>query len=107
LRTDPDRVQTPREIVRANAARDCVRLAENCLVFAHSHVRDKIPPKFTTAQNRIFTLKSAKFQELLSTEDFWWYYISRMESGQHDIAEAVHGYERDHIKTGKPFSTEQ
>lgn len=30
----------------------------------------------------------------------WWYYISRMEAGQKDIAEAVLGYERDHIKAG-------
>lgn len=30
----------------------------------------------------------------------WWYYISRMEAGQKDFAEAVLGYERDHIKAG-------
>ncbi|WP_193177243.1 AbiV family abortive infection protein [Oricola nitratireducens] len=105
LRTDPDRVQTPREIVRATAARDCVRLAENCLAHAHRHVSEKIPAKFTAAQNRLFTMKTAKFQEMLNVEDFWWYYISRMEAGQQDIAEAVLGYERDHIKTGKPFRT--
>lgn len=52
-------------------------------------------------------MKSAKFQEMLSTEDFWWYYISRMGAGQQDIAEAVLGYERDHIKTGTPFSARQ
>jgi AbiV family abortive infection protein len=105
LRTDPDRVQTPREIVRANAARDCVRLAENCLAHAHRHVTEKTPAKFTTAQDRLFTMKSAKFQEMLNTEDFWWYYISRMEAGQQDIAEAVLGYERDHIKTGIAFQS--
>lgn len=103
LRTDPDRVQTPREVVRAAAARDCVRLAENCLAHAHRHVREKTPFSFTSAQDRMFTMKSAKFQEMLNTEDFWWYYISRMEAGQQDIAEAVLGYERDHIKTGTAF----
>lgn len=103
LRTDPDRVQTPREVVRADAARDCVRLAENCLAHAHRHVREKTPFSFTSTQDRLFTMKSAKFQEMLNTEDFWWYYISRMEAGQQDIAEAVLGYERDHIKTGTAF----
>lgn len=105
LRTDPDRVQTPREVVRANAARDCVRLAENCLAHAHRHVIEKTPFSFTSAQDRLFTMKSAKFQEMLNTEDFWWYYISRMEAGQQDIAEAVIGYERDHIKTGIAFQS--
>lgn len=103
LRTDPDRVQAPREVVRAKAARDCVRLAENCLAHAHRHVSEKTPVKFTSSQDRLFTMKSATFHEMLSGEDFWWYYISRMESGQQDIAEAVLGYERDHVKTGTPF----
>lgn len=103
LRTDPDRVQTPREIVRASAARDCVRLAEDCLAHARQHVREKAPAEFTSAQDRLFTMKSAKFREMLNAEDFWWYYISRIEVGQQDIAEAVLGYERDHIKTGTQF----
>ncbi len=107
LRTDPDRVQAPREVVRGSAARDCVRLAENCVAYAHRHVAQKTPAKITAAQDRVFTMKSAKFQEMMSTEDFWWYYISRMGAGQQDIAEAVLGYERDHIKTGTPFSARQ
>ncbi|MBD3804027.1 hypothetical protein BMG00_13880 [Thioclava marina] len=105
LRTDPDRVQTPREVVRDGAARDCVRLAENCLAYARRHMIDKTPAKFTTAQDRLFTMKSAKFREMLKKEDFWWYYISRLEAGQQDIAEAVLGYERDHIETGTLFRT--
>ena len=103
LRTDPDRVQTPREIVRANAARDCVRLAENCLAHAHRHVTEKTPAKFTTAQDRLFTMKSAKFQEMLNTEDFWWYYISRMEAGQQDIAEAVRGHFRQPARVADAY----
>lgn len=103
LRTEPDRAQTPREIVRADAARDCVRLAENCLTHARRHMREKTPLNFTSAQDKLFTMKSAKFQKMLNTEDFWWYFISRMEAGRQDLAEAVLGYERDHINTGISF----
>jgi hypothetical protein len=103
LRTAPDRAQTPREVVRDSAARDCIRLAENCLAYAHSHMVEKTPAKFTGAQDRLFTMKSAKFQEILNTEEFWWYYISQIEADQKDLAEVVLGYERDHIKTGVPF----
>lgn len=105
LRTNPDRVQTPREIVQATAAHDCVRLAESCLLYAHRHVNEKVPTKFTTAHDRLFTMKHAKFQKILDAEDFWLYFVSRMERGQQDIAEAVFGYERDHIKTGIPFNS--
>lgn len=107
LRTDPDRVQTPSEIVRESAARDCVRLAEDCLAYSHRHVIEKTPAKFTTAQDRLFTMKPDKFQALLKTEDFWRYYISRMEAGQQDLAEAVLGYERDHFKAGTKFRDER
>lgn len=103
LRTGPDRVQTPREVVRDSAARSCVRLADKCLKYAHRHVIEKEPANFTTAQDRLFTMKPAKFQEMLKTEDFWWYYISRMEAGQLDLADAVLEYERSHIKTGILF----
>ena len=103
LRTNPDRVQMPHEVVRTIAARDCIRLAENSLEYAHRHVRERAAPKFTSAQDRLLTMKSAKFQEMLNTEDFYWYYISRLEAGQQDIAQTVLGYEREHIKTGTLF----
>jgi hypothetical protein len=50
-------------------------------------------------------MKSAKFQNMLNQEDFWWFFIWRMETGQQDLAEAVIAYERDHIATGKPFGS--
>lgn len=103
LRTNPDRVQTPSEIVRASAASDCVRLAENCLAHARQHVREKAPAEFTPAHDRLFTMKPAKYRELLNTEDFWRYFLARMEAGQHDIAEAVLGYEQEHAKTRTQF----
>lgn len=103
LRTDPDRAQTPRQVVRDVAAHDCVRLAESCLGNARQHRSEKTPAATTTAQDRLFTMKSKKYQDLLNTEDFWWYYVERLEAGQPDIAEAVIGYELNHIKTGEPF----
>lgn len=107
LRTDPDRVQTPRVVVCANATRDCIRLAENSLAYAQRHIREKTPFKFTNAQDRLLTMRSGKFQETMKTEDFWWYFISRMEAGQLDIAKAVLGYERDYVNTGTPFRPAQ
>lgn len=103
LRTAPDRVQTPREVVRDVASRNCVNLAEACLQYAHRHVVEKIPANITKAQDQLFTMKSVKLEEFLKREDFYWYFISRMEAGQLDIADAVLGYEKDHLKTGVPF----
>jgi AbiV family abortive infection protein len=41
LRIAPDRVQTPREVVRDVSARDCVRLAEACHANARRHFNEK------------------------------------------------------------------
>lgn len=103
LTSNPDRVQTPGEVVRTIAARDSVRLAENSLAYAHRHVSEKVPSKYTPARDRLFTMKPSKYLALLNGEDFWWYYISRLEAGHQDFAEAVLGYERDHAKTGTLF----
>ncbi len=105
LRTDPDRVQLPREVIRASAAEDSVRLAEMCLANARRHVREEEATKFTAAHDRLFTMKSRKFREMLNMEDFWWYYLSRIENDQQDIAEAVLGYERDFVAADKKFKT--
>ena len=48
-------------------------------------------------------MKSRKFQEMLNTEDFWWFFISRMEAGLQDIAEAVIVYEREFVQAGRAF----
>lgn len=101
--THPDQAQTPREVVSTRAAQDAVKLAAGCLAHAHRHVAEAKPIKPTPSQDRIFTMKAAKFQEVLSTKDFLLYYVARLEAGLQDIAEAVLAYERDHIKTGRPF----
>jgi len=100
---EPDRVQKPSEVVGGKAARDCVRLAGDCLTFAMRHLTTATPISFTRAHDQFFTMKSAKVQALLSNEDFWWYLIARLEAGEQDIAEAVLGYEREHVKTGTMF----
>jgi AbiV family abortive infection protein len=103
LRTDPDRVQSPRDIVRGSAATDCARLAGHCLAHAQQHVREKAPAKFTSAHDRLFTMKPSKYRKVLNTEDFWWFYIARMERGETDMADAVLQYEQDYIKTATQF----
>lgn len=103
LRTNPDRPQLPSDIVREEAARDCVRLAGDCLAHAIQHLKEKQPPPVTRAHDRLFTMKTKQFQQILNTEDFWWYFIARIEAGNSDWAEAVLGYEKDHMRTGVLF----
>ncbi len=103
LRANPDCVQMPRKVVRENAARDAIKLAKDALDYAHRHIIEQKPSNFTRNQDRLFTMKSSKLQELLSLEDFWRYYGVRMGAGQQDFAEAILSYERDHVQSGTTF----
>jgi AbiV family abortive infection protein len=106
VRTEPDRAQTPREFVRDVAARDSVRLSRDCFANAQLHFNVATPTQFTASQDRLFVMKSKKFQEMLNLEDFWRFYIARIKTGQDDLAETVAVYERDYLKTGVQFNTQ-
>jgi AbiV family abortive infection protein len=105
LRSDPDRAQRPREVVREKAAQDCVRLSGDCLAHGVNHVREKQPHQITRAMDMLFTMKRSHMQKMMNTEDFWWYYIARREGGDLDWAEALIGYDKDHIQRGTLFKS--
>lgn len=109
LLNDPDQVQLPREVISVDASRDCVRLARDCLAYAQYHVREKTPKKFTTAENKLLTMKPNTFRHILISEDldFWWYYLTLTEAGFQDFSEAVIQYERDYLDLGIKFRPEQ
>ena len=88
-------------IVREQAARNCVGLAKNRLADALSRIAG--PPLVTRFHDRLFAMDAGQFQRILTTDDFWWYYIARLQSGSQDWAEAVLDYDRDHFAGGTLF----
>jgi AbiV family abortive infection protein len=103
LRSDPHRAQRPRDVAREKAAQDCARLAGNCLAHAVSHVRETQPQQITRAMDALFTMRDNHVKKVLNAEDFWWYYIARREAGNLDWAEAIVGYDKDHVQRGTLF----
>lgn len=89
VRADPDRVLLPQDLVRKEAARDSVRLATDCLAFARHHIKTKQSRLITHAEDKMFTMKKRRVESIFQTEDFWWYFISRMEIGDQDVAQAI------------------
>jgi AbiV family abortive infection protein len=106
VKSEPDRAQTPRDVVRDVAARDCVRLARACFANAQRHLNEETPAQVTTSQDRLFVMKSKKLQEMLNIDDFWRFYIAQMKAGHEDLAEIVAVYERDYLKAGVQFHAE-
>lgn len=97
------KIQIPSSIVRDVAAKDCVRLARDCLAHARKHVAKKEPEVRSRAEDQLFSMKSGQFQKLANTEGFWWYYIAQLEAGNKDFAAAAVAYQRDYLSKGKTF----
>jgi AbiV family abortive infection protein len=103
IHSKSSKVKVPGAMVRDIAAKDCIRLAGNCLTYAQKHVAEKTPEPRTRAQDQLFAMKLGQFQKIANTEDFWWYYIAQLESGNQGLAEAVIEYQKEYMMKGKQF----
>ena len=66
-------------------------------------MRDEQPQQITRAMDALFTMKDNYVKKILNTADFWWYYIARRDAGNLDWAEAIVGYDKEHIQRGTTF----
>jgi AbiV family abortive infection protein len=103
IQYDESKVQLPAKMVRTVAARDCIRLAGDCLAHARKHVAERKPANRSAAEDKVFAMKDGKFAKMLNTEGFWWYYIEQLKSGKKDFPASAVAYERDYFSKGKEF----
>lgn len=102
---DGPRITTPKSTARPEAANNCIRLAETVLSYTIPYITAK--PKFTSrTQDEFFAMKPSVFLKMANTEDFWWYYISRMESGNKAIEDAVTEYNKKYFSKNVKFKAD-
>jgi len=97
------KIQQPMAIVRDVAARDCVRLARDCLVAAQKHIAEKTPRPTSAADDALFGMKSDQMHKILNTEGFWLYYIAQLNAGVQDFPAAVITYQREYAAKGRTY----
>ena len=102
-----DSVHDPTNVVSANNAKICLQIAARIHKLASEHIRSRSPNEYTVAQNKFFAIKSAKLMPVFKSEDFWWYYIDRMESGDADMAAAAVVYLNEYKGRDRLFRTPQ
>jgi AbiV family abortive infection protein len=102
---DGTRITTPESEVRPEAANNCIRIAEAVLSYTIPYITAK--PKITThTQDEFFAMKPSIFAKMANTEDFWWYYISRMASGDKAIENAVTEYNKKYFSKNIKFKAD-
>jgi AbiV family abortive infection protein len=107
IQNDSSKIVTPELIVRPEAARDCIRLAYNALTHAQTHIIESTPNVKTRVQDAFFALKPTVYRQMMNTEDFWWYYISRMEAGGKAFETATIDYQKKFASKNLKFKAEE
>ena len=105
IRYESSKIQVPTSMVRDIAASDCVRLARDCLTHARKYIAESEPRAQSAAEDQLFAMKLGHFHKIANTEDFWWYYLSQVESGKRDFAAAVVEYRQKFVLTDKTFKS--
>lgn len=103
INLDKLEVQSPNIVVRDIAARDCVRLAEDCLRNMKKYFKENRPKQRDIVEDQLFTMKSSALKEIANTEDFWWYYLAQKEQGSDDWATAVVRYRSEFFLHNRLF----
>jgi AbiV family abortive infection protein len=85
-------VTTPQMQVRQKTASDCVRLAGTVLSHVRPYTQQAQPSSTTRVQDAFFALRPSIFQKIANTDDFWYFYIAQMESGNLALESAVTEY---------------
>lgn len=85
-------VREPADIVRPEAARDVVKLAQHCLVRAQKFILNNKPPKASEANDFFYALSTNKIQEIMGHERFADFYIERIKCGVPDLEEALYAF---------------
>jgi len=100
-------IKRPKELVREIAAKDCIRLAQHCYYKTKTHQQEKQPTQRSSSEDAFYGMKTRKLTELFNNEDFWWFHISNIGSGEHDISASVVTYQREYLGKGRTFKVSE
>lgn len=103
VQPDGINLSVPSEVVRPIAAKDCLNLAINCLSHAIRYFQENTPGKRNSYEDKLICLKQNTMTAMLSTEDFWEYFITQLEGGDNSYAKAVVTYHDVYYKKSKLF----
>lgn len=97
------KLKLPWELVSKTNAFDCIRVAFNCLVHTSEHINTNAPISRSRTEDELFSIKDKKLKTLLNREDFWWYYIDRLENGDSNWTDAISEYKNKYECKGRVF----
>ena len=99
-----DSISEPNKQIREIAARDSVKVAENCLHHTKKYCEKNKHSNKSTYEDKLFCIRSSNHTKMMSTLDFWEYYINELKKGKTDHAKIAVTYHDSYFKKGKLFN---
>ncbi|HOC45077.1 MAG TPA: AbiV family abortive infection protein [Syntrophorhabdaceae bacterium] len=100
---DETRLSVPRDVVRPDAATDCVKLAALCLRHTESYVNKNVPPRRTFYEDRLLNIGTNALKSMVGKTDFWEYYVDQCNKGETDLYKAMVTYHDDYHEKKREF----
>ena len=97
------KIYTPHSAISNRAAKDSVRLAEQCYLKTKHYIDSVKPSEKSKVDDAVFGLKKKTFTKILELEDFWWFLIENMEANKLNHNEAIIEYNREYLSKNKVF----
>jgi AbiV family abortive infection protein len=98
-------VQSPENIIRPIAAKDCVRLACDFHKYSSWHITNNKPIRTTRTQDELFAIKSATFNQMLNNIDFWEFYTDSLKNGLNKFEDTVMTYYNQFFKKQSKYKS--
>jgi len=100
------KIYTPFSTISERAAKDSVRLAEQCYLNTKHYIDNSKPTEKSKVDDAVFGLKKKTFAKILELEDFWWFLIENMEANKLKHNEAIVEYNKEYLSKNKLFRPE-
>lgn len=100
-----DSISEPNKQIIEIAARDALTVAENCFHHTKEYCENNRFTSKSTYDNKLFCIRSSNNIKMMSTIDFWKYYIHELEKGETDHAKIHVTYHDSYFKKKKLFES--
>lgn len=97
------KIYTPNLVIREIAAKDSIRLAEQCYLITSHYINNFKPSTKSKVDDDVFGLKKNTLSKIIEHEDFWWYLIDNYEKNKLNQSEIIIEYHREFLSKNKLF----
>jgi AbiV family abortive infection protein len=98
IRFDGAGIQHPAQVVRPEAAADCVRLSVDVWRHTAAHLVETPPTAYTRTHDALYEIRPHKFTEMTNSEDFALFMLAQLEAGERDMSNVFVAYHRDYYQ---------